>query len=37
MMLGEAYHTLRLKKGAHWLDVKDSYQYLLKKYHPDVN
>ncbi|KAL4439612.1 hypothetical protein ABPG74_004014 [Tetrahymena malaccensis] len=37
MMLGEAFHTLRLKKDSHWLDVKDSYQYLLKKYHPDIN
>ncbi len=37
MRLSECYNTLNVTPDSAWVEVKRSYHYLAKKYHPDVN
>ncbi|MDA0692082.1 MAG: DnaJ domain-containing protein [Nitrospinae bacterium] len=37
MRLSECYSTLNVTPDSAWVEVKRSYHYLAKKYHPDVN
>lgn len=37
MRLSECYNTLNVTPDSAWVEVKRSYHFLAKKYHPDVN
>lgn len=37
MRLSDCYNTLNVTPDSAWVEVKRSYHYLARKYHPDVN
>ena len=37
MTISECYTTLRVDSRSQWAEVKRSYHFLAKKYHPDLN